>query len=513
VPDREPLAVPEVPDLDVLAHVFVANVGGAGMSAVATLLAERGHRVSGHDPAPTTPFVPQLEALGVAVQAGPDPAVLPEGVDAVVVSTATPADAPEVVAAHQRGIPVLHRKQALAGLCADRQTIAVAGTHGKTTTSAMLATVLVAAGLEPGWVVGAPIPGLGRSAAWGGAGPLVVEADESDGTFLALPAAVALITNVEPDHLEHYGDFNTLVKAFEQFLEEAVGPRFVGGDDDRARALGQSVGATTVGEHADADLRMVDVRTESGGMRFGLVRQGTTPADVDLPVPGRHNARNAALALAAAEAVGVPLADGAKALAGYVGVGRRFETRGRVRGATLIDDYAHLPTEVRAALEAAQSLVGSTRPAAGETPSPSGWRRVVCVFQPHRYSRTQALGHEFADAFGDADVLAVTDVYAAGEAPRPGVSGKLVVDAVLEAHPWKQVAYLPRLDDVVRWLAVTLRPGDLCLTLGAGDLTTVPTRLVAELGDAGGPDGAGAGGDAGTGAVSPGDDGAGEATP
>jgi len=475
VPSYEPLSVPDIPELATLSHVFVANVGGAGMSAVATLLAERGHQVSGHDPATTTPFVAQLEALGVAVQTGPAPAVLPDAVDAVVVSTATPDDAPEVVGAQGRGIPVFHRKQALAALCADRQTIAVAGTHGKTTTSAMLATVLVAVGVEPGWVVGAPIPGLGRSAAWGRGGPLVVEADESDGTFLALPAAVALVTNVEPDHLEHYGDFSTLVNAFEQYLESANGPRLVGGDDDRARELGHAVGAHTVGEEATSELRMVDVRPEGGGIHFGLARAGTIVADVDLPVPGRHNARNAALALAAAEAVGVPLADGAKALAGYVGVGRRFEPRGTVRGATLVDDYAHLPTEVRAALDAGRS---------------GGWKRVVCVFQPHRYSRTQAVGREFADAFGDADLLAITDVYAAGEPPRPGVTGKLVVDAVLEAHPWKSVAYLPHLDDVVRWLQATLRPGDLCLTLGAGDLTTVPSRLVAELGDVADDEGA-----------------------
>ena len=444
-------------------HVFVTNVAGAGMSAVATLLAERGHRVAGHDPASTTPYIDMLRSLGVEVHTGPEHPPLPEDVDTVVVSTATPADAPEVLAAHQRGLPVLHRSAALAALCAARQTVSVAGTHGKSTTAAMLATILVGAGLDPGWVVGATVPGLGRSAAWGGEGPLVVEADESDGTFLALPTAVAVVTNVEPDHIEHYGDFTTLVGAFEQFLAGATVARLVGADDDLARDLGRAAGARTVGTAEGADLRMVDLRPEGPGTTFSLRHDGG-PVEVHVPVPGEHNARNAAVALAAAETLGVALTEGAKALGDFRGVGRRFESRGTAFGATLVDDYAHLPTEVAAAIAAAGEL---------------GGRRVVCVFQPHRYSRTATLWRDFADAFVGADLVGITDVYSAGEPPRPGVSGKLVLEAVLEAHPWRNIAYLPDLDDVVTWLRHTLRPGDVCLTLGAGDLTTVPTRLAA----------------------------------
>jgi UDP-N-acetylmuramate--alanine ligase len=443
-------------------HVFVSNIGGAGMSAVAILLAERGHRVSGHDPAETTPYLPQLQALGVSVATGSAGASLPEDVTSVVISTATPDDAPEVVEGQSRGIPVMHRSVALAELCADRQTVAIAGTHGKSTTSAMLATILVAAGRDPGWVVGAPVPGLGHSAAWGGKGPLVVEADESDGTFLALPATVAVVTNVEPDHIEHYGDFETLVGAFGRFLTEAGSTRIVGADDALARSLGAEVGATTVGLAPDAVLHVADLHVEDGGMTFDLARDGSAPTTVHLPVPGAHNATNAALALAAAEAVGVPLAEGAEALAGFAGVGRRFERRGTSGGAVLVDDYAHLPSEIAAAIEAARQLAG---------------RRLICVFQPHRYSRTETLWRQFADAFVGADRVAITDVYSAGEAPRPGVTGKLVVDAVLEAHPWADVAYLPHLDDVVRWLRAVLRPGDVCLTLGAGDLTKIPTEI------------------------------------
>jgi UDP-N-acetylmuramate--alanine ligase len=442
-------------------RIFVTNVGGAGMSAVATLFAERGQPVSGHDPAPTTPFVEPLRRLGVDVHTADDRPALPDDVAAVVVSTATPDDAPEVAAARERGIPVLHRSDALALLCADRTTISVAGTHGKTTTSAMLATILVGAGRAPGWVVGAPIPGLGRSSTWGDGGPLVVEADESDGTFLALPTTVAVVTNVEPDHLEHWGGFEALVAGFRRFLDRAP-HRVVCADDPGAAAVAAELGATTYGTAADADYRLDDVVGGRQQLSFRLVHADETVAKVELAVPGLHNARNAAAAIVAAAKVGVPVADAAEALAGFTGVARRFENRGEWRGVTFVDSYDHLPGEVAAVLKAARE---------------GGWKRVVCVFQPHRYSRTESLWPTFADAFVDADLVAITDVYAAGEAPRPGISGKLVVDAVLDAHPWRRVAWLPRLDDVETWLRATLRPGDLCITLGAGDLTTLPSRF------------------------------------
>ena len=455
-------AVTDVPDSHVFAHAFVTNIGGAGMSAVATLLAEQGHAVSGHDPAETTPFVDPLRALGVTVATGAGAPPLADDVTAVVVSTATPADAAPVVAARERGLPVLHRSDALAALTRDRTTVSVAGTHGKTTTSAMLATILDGVGVQPGWVVGAPIPGLGRSSAWGGGGPLVVEADESDGTFLRLVTDVAVVTNVEPDHLEHYGSFEALVDAFRTFLR-AADRRVVCVDDLLAADLAGAIGAVTYGTDPSADVRIADAKSTASGLAFQLVRVDEPPVPVELRVHGMHNARNATAAMVAATLVGVPLADAAGALRDYVGVARRFEARGTAFGATLVDDYAHLPTEVEAAIAAARELDG---------------RRVVCVFQPHRYSRTAAHGPDFASAFTEADLVAVTEVYAAGEAPRDGVSGKLVVDAVLDAHPEAQVAYLPGLDDVVAWLRATLRPGDVCLTLGAGDLTSVPTRLV-----------------------------------
>lgn len=453
-------------DISVPRVIHVTNVGGAGMSAVATLLAEMGHQVTGHDPLTSSPFLGPLEAVGVGVRTGPETGDLKADVEAVVISTATPRDHPHLVAARARSIPVWHRSDALAALCARRHTIAVAGTHGKTTTSALLATILASVG-APGWVVGAGIPGLGRSASWGGDGMLVVEADESDGTFLALGARAAIVTNVEPDHLEHWGGESELRAAFVRFVSALDGPAVLCADDAGSAALtAAAVAPVTYGQHPASDYRVADIAIEGTGVMFSLHHGDQTYA-VHLPAaPGVHNARNAAGAIAMAHSCGVEIIDAVAALAGFRGVARRFEVRGEAAGVVLVDSYDHLPTEVSAALAAA---------AAGS------WQRIVCVFQPHRFSRTAALGRSFADAFAGADVLAVTDIYAAGEAPRPGVTGKLVVDAVLDAHPWQHVAWLPTLEDVVQYLGTSLRPGDLCLTLGAGDLTTIPDRVVAAL--------------------------------
>ena len=451
--------------------MHVTNVGGAGMSAVATLLAESGHEVSGHDPAATTPFLPMLGAAGVAVTTGPDRPPLPAGVDAVVTSTATRDDDPDVVAARAGGVAVVHRSGALAGLTRGRTTVAVAGTHGKTTTSALVTTILAGTGRRPGWVVGAPVGHLGCSAAWGGGGPLVVEADESDGTFLGLGAATAIVTNVEPDHLENWGGEEALRAGFRRFVAGVGGPVVLCADDPGAGALVPAAARPiTYGLDPSADYRIEDVAPAGTGVRFALVHEGERVA-VEVPAaPGVHNARNAAAALAVTHGLGVPLAEGAAALGAFGGVARRFEVRGEAAGVTVVDSYDHLPTEVAAALAAAAW---------------GPWARVVAVFQPHRYSRTASLWRQFADAFVDADLVAISDVYPAGEDPRPGVSGKLIVDAVLEAHPWASVAWLPALDDVLVWLRAVLRPGDLCLTLGAGDLTGLAPRIVRMLEDRG----------------------------
>ena len=451
-------------DLSRPLRIHVVGVGGAGMSAIAGVLATMGHQVSGSD-LKESAGLERLRSQGITVEVGHTAANVGD-VDAVAISTAIPATNPEVVAARERGVPVLRRADILTAIAATRRPIAVAGTHGKTTTSSMLALVLVEAGLRPSFIIGGDVNEIGTGAVWDDGEWFVVEADESDGTFLELGAEVAVVTSVEPDHLEHYGGVDGLYAAFDRFLAEAPGPRIVCADDARAAELGARHGAVTYGTSASADYRMVEVVGERTGTRFTVERDGTALGEVTLPVPGLHNARNAAAALATALEIGAPFASAARALGRFGGVARRFQFRGEAGGVTFVDDYAHLPSEVQVALDAARQ---------------GGWRRVVCVFQPHRYSRTAALWQDFRDAFGEADLLVVTDVYAAGEAPRPGVTGKLIVHAVLDAHPWRRVAYLPRRSELVPYLARELRAGDLCLTLGAGDLTSLPDEVLAAL--------------------------------
>ncbi|MHB8670561.1 MAG: UDP-N-acetylmuramate--L-alanine ligase [Acidimicrobiales bacterium] len=451
-------------------RIHVVGVGGAGMSAIAEVLCRMGHRVSGSDLKPSA-NLDRLRALGVEVAVGHRAENVrgrhPPGI--LAISTAVPPHNPEVRAAEEDGIPVLRRAELLAAIVATRRAIAVAGTHGKTTTSSMLALVLRGAGLRPSFIIGGELNEIGSGAGWDDGAFLVVEADESDGTFLELNAEAAVLTSVEPDHLDHYGgDEAALVAAFGRFLGAAPGVRVACADDPGARRLAAEHGAVTYGEAPDADYRLLDLQGDRTGTRFALEHHGRRLGEVRLPVPGRHNARNATAALVTALSLGAPFDAAADALSRYGGVARRFQFRGERGGVTFVDDYAHLPGEVRPVLAAARE---------------GGWRRIVCVFQPHRYSRTAALWREFGDAFEDADVLVVTDVYPAGEAPRPGVSGKLILNAVLERHPARQAAWLPRRPEVVSYLRRLLRPGDLCLTLCAGDLTSLADELLVDGAD------------------------------
>jgi UDP-N-acetylmuramate--alanine ligase len=431
------------------------------MSAIADVLARMGHTVSGSDLKPSA-NLERLRGLGVRVHVGHDPSLV-AGVDAVAISTAVPARDPEVRAAREAGTAVLSRAEVLTAIVATRRSIAVAGTHGKTTTSSMLALILVEAGVRPSFIVGGELNEIGTGAAWDAGEWLVVEADESDGTFLELGAEAAIVTSVEPDHLEHYGGVDGMVGAFDRFLAETPGVKVTSADDLLADRLGRKHGAITYGTAHGADYRIVDLESGREGTAFTLVRGDAVVGRLRLPVPGLHNARNATGAAVTALEIGAPFDAVARALSHYGGVARRFQFRGERGGVTFVDDYAHLPTEVKAALA---------------TAADGGWRRVVCVFQPHRYSRTQALAPDFADAFVDADVLVVTDVYPAGEAPRPGVSGKLIVNAVLDAHPMSRVAYFPRREPLVAYVRRMLKPGDLCLVLGAGDVTSVTHELL-----------------------------------
>ncbi|HTJ76904.1 MAG TPA: UDP-N-acetylmuramate--L-alanine ligase [Acidimicrobiales bacterium] len=444
--------------------VHVVGVGGTGMSAIAEVLVGMGHRVSGSD-LRGSPVLSRLAGLGVDVAVGHDAANVPAAVDLVARSSAIAATNPEVAAAQRRGVAVVARADVLAAITRLRRTIAIAGTHGKTTTSALVAAALDAAGLDPSFVVGGEIAGLGTGGRWSAGEWLVVEADESDGTFLDLEVEVGVVTSVEPDHVEHYGDFDAEVAAFARFLAGAGSARLVCADDPVAASLGAvaGAGAATYGFHADAGVRIVDYEGGRGRSRFRLATGGHELGVVDLALPGRHNARNAAGAVAAALAAGAPADAALAGVATFQGVGRRSQLRGERDGITFVDDYAHLPGEVAPALAAAVE---------------GGWDRVVCVFQPHRYSRTEALWADFAHAFAGADLLVVTELYPAGEAPRPGVSGRLVADAVRAAHPERRVEWRADRADLVAFLRHELRPGDLCLTLGAGDLTTVPDELL-----------------------------------
>ncbi len=450
----------DTPDLSVPRRVHVVAAGGAGMSGIATVLAQQGHQVTGSDQV-DGPAAERLRAAGVAVQVGHHGDHVGDA-EMVVVSTAVGADNPEVVAALGRGIPVLRRIDLLPALAARQPFVSVSGTHGKTTTTSMLAAALVGAGEDPSYLIGAPVEVLGGAAAFGGGPWFVLEADESDGSFLAGPRAAAVVTNIEADHLEYWGGWEQLVAGFERFLVETEGPTLVCADDPVAAEVGERVGAASYGRSAGATHRITELQLGSDGSTFTLVTP-SGPVEVSAAVPGEHNALNAAGALSLVELLGADLSAAAKALARYTGVARRFERRGHLDGIDFVDDYAHLPTEVRAALAAGRS---------------GSWTRVVATFQPHRYSRTQALWNEFADAFVDADVLVLTGIYAAGEDPRPGVSGELLLEAVTAAHPDAEVRWAATLDDAADLLSDELRPGDLCMSVGAGDVTRLADMVL-----------------------------------
>jgi UDP-N-acetylmuramate--alanine ligase len=455
--------------LDLVAprRVHIVGVGGAGMSAIALVLARMGHHVSGSD-LKDSRGLERLRVLGVDAYVGHDAEHVPADADAVVVSTAVARSNPEVRAAETKGVPVLRRAEALAAIVATRRAIAVAGSHGKTTSASMLAVILRAAGWQPSFIVGGELNEVGTNAALDEGDWLVVEADESDGTFLELEPEAALVTNVEPDHLDHYGGFDALVASFGRFLDAVPGPRVVCADDAVAAELASArPGVRTYGWAVGAAYRLDAYEGGRLGSRFRLHRDGVELGPLELPVPGRWNALNATGAAAIALELGAPFAAVASALRGFGGVARRFQFRGEVAGVTLVDDYAHLPGEVAAVIRTARE---------------GGWRRVVVVFQPHRYSRTAWLWRAFADAFAEADSVVLTDVYPAGEAPRPGVSGRLVLRAVLDAHPSLPVAYFPRRSELVDKLGRFARPGDVVLTLGAGDLTTLPDEWLARAG-------------------------------
>jgi UDP-N-acetylmuramate--alanine ligase len=455
--EEEPVSL----DLLVPRRIHIIGIGGAGMSAIAIVLRAMGHVVTGSD-LRDSPVAERLRSQGITVSTGHRAENVGEA-DAVTSSPAVQPENVELVEAQAAGIPIVPRSAMLAAICATRRCLAVAGTHGKTTTASMLSLILVEAGLRPSFVIGADVNEIGTNAVWDTGDWLVVEADESFGTFRAIRPDVAVLTNVEPDHLDYYGTFDELRTAFSEFVAAATEGAVVCADDPEAAAIAAAQGAVTIGLLNGATYRMTDLELSRSSVSFTVEGPDGTLGTLDIGVPGLHNARNGAVAAVAALQAGAPFEAAQAALARFAGVTRRFEFRGEARGVTFVDDYAHLPTEVRAALATART---------------GGWSRVVAVFQPHRFSRTAALATEFATAFADADVLVVTDVYSAGEPPVPGVSGRLVADAVRAADPRLPVVYAPAWEQLRDAVAETLQPGDLCLTLGAGDLTSLPDVLL-----------------------------------
>jgi UDP-N-acetylmuramate--alanine ligase len=445
-------------------HVHLVGIGGAGMSAIARVLRESGYEVSGSDQRESA-VLGALRGLGVTVDIGHRQRRV-EGAHLVVASAAVPDDNVELLAARAAGIPVIPRGEALALLVQGLRTVAVAGTHGKTTTSGMVATLSQAAGLDPTWLLGADLADRGPGGRLGLGDLAVVEADEAYGSFLWLAPDIALVTNVEEDHLDHYGTMEALTGAFEQFVASSTGTVILCADDPRALALAPAVRAArliTYGLRGSPDVGAAGVETSAAGSSFALTISERRAATVQLRVAGRHNVQNALGAAAAGLALGLEPETVAEGLAGFAGANRRFEYRGTVRGADLFDDYAHHPTEVAATLEAARW---------------GPWQRVIAVFQPHLYSRTQAMWRSFGAALAQADVVVVTDVYGAREQPVPGVTGKLIVDAVSEARPGRRVAYFPHLEEAAGYVSAQLRAGDLVLSMGAGDITTLPQRII-----------------------------------
>jgi len=438
-------------------RVHLVGAGGAGMSAIAKVLAGMGHEVSGSDQRGGS-TLDRLEDFGIATFAGHHPEIA-RTADLVVASSAVPEQDPELVAAGQAGIPIWRRPDLLAALTAGISTIGATGTHGKTTTTALLVAALRAAGEDPSFIVGGDLVDWNTNGHHGTDPMLVIEADEAFRTFERLDLEGLIVTNVETEHLEHFGTDIDLMEAFVDVAVGVHGPVVVCADDPGSRQVGQRAGAVTYGVDRDADWRIVDLTRHDGGSRFELVGPSQR-AHVSLSRPGAHVAINAAGALALLGALGRDIGQAAAGLASFRGVGRRWEQRGTVSGVTLVDDYAHHPTEVSATVTVARDLAEG---------------RVWAVFQPHLYSRTAHFHDEFAAALCPADQIVVTDVYGSREEPVPGVTGELVADSARRRGA--SVHYVPHRADLAPYLADRVRAGDLVLTMGAGDITLVPTEL------------------------------------
>lgn len=459
--------------MDQAQHVHFVGIGGYGMSAIARVLIDLGYKVTGSDVA-TNELTKKLEERGATIYPGHDAAYL-DGAELVVYSTSIPKDNPEVAAAIAKGIPVLHRSQMLARILNERTGVAVAGAHGKTTTTSMIAHILEECGVDPTYVIGGELMNAGTNAKAGKSEFVIAEADESDGSFLEYRPAIEIITNIEPDHLEHFdGDFANLKKAYAQFLSHlrAGGKAILCVDDLHVRELMSQVSATVVPYGIDpeyahlAEYRATEIQCGDRQSVSQIWHKDQLLGTLTLRVPGKHNVANALAAIIVSLEAGLSFDQIAAALYTFRGAKRRFQIIGEARGILVVDDYAHHPTEIMATLKGARA---------------SG-RRVIAVFQPQRYTRTYFLMDEFSRAFSEADEVIITDIYSpAGESKIEGVSAQVLVDKIRSnSHPRAQ--YIPTKEEVQERLIHEIRPGDLILTMGAGDIWKSAYWLAEKLG-------------------------------
>ncbi len=452
-------------------RVHIVGIGGAGMSGIALVLHERGIHVTGSD-LKSSRYVRELENAGIEVHVGHEAATVDAtGPDVVVISTAIPESNPEVIRARELGIEVWPRAKMLPTLSLGHTTVAVSGTHGKTTTSSMVTTMLDRMGLDPSFLIGGFVEGYDTNAHSGKSEYYVAESDESDGSFLYFDPTVAVITNIEADHLDHYGTIENLENTFGQFMDTVGegGTVVACGESERVRKVAAACkrNVVTYGFEGDGDFDYVctpEPASRSIEMHFTVACPSGKSVKVTIKAnPGRHNMLNATAAIAVADSLGLDVEKAAEALSTFAGVKRRFTHVADVDGITVVDDYGHHPTEVAATLSAAAGL---------------SYDRVVVVFQPHRYTRTQNLAEEFGGAFNNADVLYLMDIFSAGEMPIPGVTGKLVANSVAKNGSVAEVNYVPNRRDLIARLVADLRPGDLLITMGAGDVTLVGPAFV-----------------------------------
>ncbi len=447
-------------------HIHFVGIGGIGMSGIAEVLANLGYQVSGSD-LKASAVTERLQSLGITVHLGHHARAI-EGAQVVVISSAVKGDNPEVIAAHGAKVPVIPRGEMLAELMRMKYGIAVAGSHGKTTTTSMVAQVLSQGGIDPTIVIGGKLGTIGSNAKLGKGPFLLAEADESDGSFLMLNPTLAVITNIDREHLDHYRDLEEIQDAFVQFANKVpfYGSVFLCLDDPNAAAVRPRLKrqVRTYGTHPQVDLRAREIRQEGFRTSFKVASQGRDLGAFSLGVPGHHMVLNALAAIGIALELDVELEVIRKSLADFTGADRRFQLKGEKHGVLVVDDYGHHPTEIAATLAAARAGFPE--------------RRIVAAFQPHRFSRTKALLEEFGTAFFEADCVVVTDIYPAGEQPLQGVDGAAVVEA-LRSHGQREVHRVGRVEDLPAALTQITRSGDLVITFGAGSITQAGPAFLA----------------------------------